>query len=275
MMECQMFGRIQIAASVFVAWFAFCVDAGFAQTTILANADRATVVRSRIEPGMLNENGEEIVGRASGFSAVMTLDDASLKTLLRDGRVEIEVPTPLINSVESVIIKRPFYFKDKHASDFADAKLAGHRLVLNVDDSVVERIDYQPVELKVYETGFTSVVLNYVGKTSSLTDRKIGDADADSPLLTVKLKSGKGITGRIKGMKSLKMDSTLGRITVSFARTSKIFVRDNGELNIEMANGDLISGTIDGGQIELINRWGSETIDMSDVAALLVRQSNK
>ena len=223
---------------------------------------------------MVNDRGEEIVGRPSGFSAVLTLDDQKLKALFRNGRVEINIPNQLVNSVDSFVVKRPIYFKEKTALDFADAELVGQRLVLTIDRSVIERIDYQPVELKVYESGFTSVVLRYAGE--SLKNQKApGDPDTDSPLLTVKLKSGKGISGRIRGMRSLNLDSILGMITIEFSRSRKINVKQNGDLNVEMLNGDLISGSIDGGKIVLVNRWGNETIKLSDIATLTMNGQKK
>ena len=158
MMDCRKFARSIalrfIVPVVTVAILVMLCNVGFAQTLIPSSNSQA-VVGTRLVPGMLNERGEEVVKRGTGFSAVLTLQDDSLRTLIQTGRVEIEIPTQLINNVDSVIIKRPFYFKEKRASDFADTELAGQKLFLNIDDAVVERIDYQPVELKVYESNFT------------------------------------------------------------------------------------------------------------------------
>ena len=263
MMDCQLFNRI--TGTVFVvAMVSMCfLDTSLAQQN------------SNLSPGMTNAQGEEVVSRASGFSAVVTLDDAKLESLLRKGRVEVNIPAQLINSIDSVIIKRPFYFKEKNGVEFADATLAGKRLEVRVDHEVIERIDYQPIELKVYENGYSSVVLKYIGNSNKRSAKTIGDPNTDSPMLTVKLKSGKGIAGRISGMQSLDIDSVLGPIKVAFSKTNKILVGTKGELNIEMTNGDLISGTIKGGKIELLNRWENETIDLSSVAALIVKRPKK
>ena len=273
-MECRKFKRC------FATFFALALALNFIHTgTSQAQSlgSFSNLGGSQIAPGMINDRGEEIIGRPSGFSAVLTLDDHKLKSLLRSGHIEINIPHQLVNSVESVIVKRPVYFKDKSALDFADAELAGQQLVLSIDGSVIERIDYQPVELKVYETGFSSVVLRYNGDSESgRKNRKApGDPATDSPMLRVKLKTGKGISGRIRGMRSLDLDSTLGKIKVEFSRARKILVRQDGELNVEMVNGDLISGSIDGGAIELVNRWGNETIKISDIAALTMIRAKK
>ncbi len=268
MMECQLFNRFLV--TMMVAAVAICFHgSSSAQENLIPGA-------TNLVPGMTNTQGEEIVSRASGFSAVVTLDDNKLDALLRDGRVEVNIPVQLANSIDSVIIKRPIHFKEKNAVEFAVAEFAGRRLSVQVDDEVIQRIDYQPVELKVYEDGISSVVLRYVGispKRKRLQD--IGDPETDSPILTVKLKSGKGLAGRIRGMQSLEIESVLGQINVSFAKTEKILVGKKGELNIEMTNGDLISGTIKGGKIEMLNRWETETIDLASVEALIVERPKK
>lgn len=224
-----------------------------------------------IARGMDNAQGEEIVGSPSGFSAVITLDDQRLQTLLQQGTAEIAIPPNLVNHVESVIIQRPIYFKDTKAKVFADARLSGQRLVVDVDQSVIDRIDYQPVELRVYEAGFSSVILKYRAIAKAAT-KAVATADpkTDSPTLSVRLRSGKGISGSIRGMKKLTIDSTLGVISIELARTNRIFVRKNGELNVELTNGDLISGKWEDSQIVLINQWGEETIELSSVSALII-----
>lgn len=260
-----------VAATVVLVLFA---NFGFGQSMLTANGQ--PVVGTRLVPGMLNERGEEVVSRASGFSAVLTLQDDNLATLIDTGRVEIEIPTQLINNVESVIIKRPLYFKEKRATGYGDTALNGRKLQVKIGNSVIERIDYQPVELKIYESNFTSVVLRYVGYAPSIGNGKVpGDPATDSPLLTVNLNSGKGIRGRIRGMKSLNIDSTLGKINVPFSRAAKIDVRKSGELIVEMSNGDRISGSVDGGEIQLLNRWGTETIQMSEISSLTVEQPTR
>ncbi len=266
-MDCQLFNRFSIAVLAMAAVALHFDNAALGQET--ASALRG----SSLSLGMIYAQGEEVVDRASRFSAVITLDDDKLDSLLRKGRIEVIIPSQLINNIDSVIIKRPIYFKEVAATGFADAELAGKSLEVAIDDSIIERIDYQPVELKVYEIGFSSVVLKYIGISGQRHDsRAIGDPKTDSPILTVKFKSGKVIAGRISGMLSLDIDSILGPISVSFAKTTKILVGQEGELNIEMMNGDLISGTIEGDKIELLNRWKNETIDLTNVAALIVQR---
>lgn len=249
----------------------------FALATVLAVAffGFAQAQQSDPDPGKLNDQGEEVIGKARGFSAIVTLDDESLDKLVGDGRIEVPVPPQLANSLNSVIIKRPLHFKDEKAYGFADAQLTAKRLFINVDDAILERIDYQPVELRTYEAGVSSIVLNFVGLLPDHGADDSGDAETDSPMLTVKLKSGKGLTGRIRGMKTLMLNSVFGEISIDYAKTRSIITNDAGGLKVEMLNGDLVTGKISVDQIEVVNRWGLETIPISDVDSLAIKRARK
>ena len=222
-------------------------------------------------PGMSNSNGEEIVGNRSGFEAIVTLNDANLQTLLKRGQLEVSIPQHLVNSVDAVIVRRPVYFKDSMATKFATAQLSGHQLIVDIDQSMIERIDYQPVQLKVYESGFSSVVLKCNKRVAPNKKTKLpGDPATDSPMLTVKMRSGNGIDGRIEGIKKLSLNSSIGKISIDLDRTQQITVRNGGELGIEMTNGDMISGTVSSDKFVLLNRWSDETIKLSEVSALVI-----
>lgn len=221
-----------------------------------------------LSPGMTNSQGEEIVTAPAGFNALLNLDDRNLQTLVKQGSVSISIPQHLIGRVEAIVLRRPVVFKENKSIAFADAQLAGQQLIVDVDNSILGRIGYQPVQLNVYEPQFSSVVLKYVAGNAEDSEKNLGDAEQDSPLLKLTLKSGNGITGKIRGIQQLDLDSTLGKIAVKLSRVSKIQFRDRGLLNVQMTSGDLISGKLDEGKFVLISRWGTETIPLKDISEM-------
>ena len=229
----------------------------------------------RLKVGMVNSLGEEIIEAPAGFSAILALDDHSMRTLLKQGRAEISIPQQLIGSVEAVVLRRPVVFKDNKAKAFANARLEGQRLVIDVDQAILGRISYQPVQLNLYETGFSSVVLNYVPQKKTTSTKTLGDADTDSPVLTLKLKSGNAVSGRIQDTQKLNLDSTMGNISVELSQISKIQFRNDNVSNIEMENGDRITGKLTETEFVLINRWDTETILLKDISAVIIRDNNK
>ena len=238
----------------------------FVFTTTPAFAQRSS---SGLSQGMTNDAGEEIVSRIRGFAAVVTLDDSGLNSLLEKGSLEIPIPHQLVNSIDSVLIKRPIYFKDRLVAEFANATLVRKQLVVDIDDKILERIDYQPIDLKVYETGFDRIVLRYVGLSKGRSNAKsVGDPQTDSPVLLVKLKSGKGIRGRIKGLKSFMLDSAFGAIEVAIDATRKIEAGQDNSLTVVMQNGDRITGKVDFEKIELLTLWENETIALTGIESI-------
>lgn len=224
--------------------------------------------------GMTNEAGEEIVKPAAGFSAVVRLTDAKRKTLLTQGSLRISVPNYMANSVRSVVIQRPIYFKEQRAVSYSDVELVAKQIQLEIGSEVLQRIDYQPIELKFYESGISSIVLKYVGGPLKPNDFSgVGDPAKDGPVVLVRLRSGKGIEGRLKGMAELTLESQFGNIQLSMAKASQITIQQADGVLVEMANGDSISGSIADKQVVVLNRWDDETIPLSDIRSIVVRRA--
>lgn len=269
MTEYQLFKRIAATISTMVA--CSCLNAS---NSCAQKPEVAFPAPTMLAQGMTNAQGEEIAHPVSGFVAVVTLDDKKLESLLKDGQLEIAIPKQLVNSIDSITVKRPIYFKDQDAPQFADATLKGRKLFVNIDELALERIDYQPIDLKVYETGFSSVVLKYFGTPQSQNKLdKIGDSKTDSPFVMVKLKSGKGIQGRIKGLKEIPIRSTLGEIAISIGSARSIEVGKDNRLTVQMLNGDLISGSTNMKSIELLTRWENETLNLSEISGFTIRKN--
>lgn len=218
-------------------------------------------------------NGEEVVGPMPGVKATVLLTDERMKLLRQGGALQIPVP-PGIGNVEAVVLRRPVFFKDKVASAYGNSSLQQRSMTVDVSETILDRIDYQPVELKVYESGFSGIVLKYVGglSTSRKANEEVGDPAVDSPVVTLRLKNGRGIMGRIKGLKSLAVDSTIGKLELDVASIRKIKTNKNGKLTIEMPSGNRISGTISFAGIELLNRWEDETFSMSKIDEIVVEK---
>ncbi len=216
-------------------------------------------------------NGEDVVGPMPGIQAIVSMTDQRMTLLRQQGGLQIPVP-PELKNVQSVVLKRPSYFKDKTARAFAQSMLQGQSVVVDVSESILDRIDYQPIELKVYEAGFSSVLLRYTGGLSALkrANRQIGDPEVDSPLVTLKFSSGRAIRGRIKGLKSLEILSTIGKLNVDLEKLNRIRIGKKGNLKFEMPSGNRISGTISVSEFVLLNRWENETFQFQSVSEIII-----
>jgi len=100
-------------------------------------------------------------------SAVIELQDADVASLKQTGYIKMSIPQKLINRVDSVTLKRPDRFKDEAAILYNDVDRRSGMVSVRVDDGTMEQIDYQPVELRIFESGFSSIVVQYRPGNSS------------------------------------------------------------------------------------------------------------
>jgi len=219
-------------------------------------------------------NGEEVVGPMPGIKATVLMTDQRMKLLRQQGGLQISVPSG-IGNLQSVVLKRPTYFKEASARAFAQSMLHGQSMVMDVSESVLDRIDYQPVELKVYESGFSSVVLKYTGglSASRKATEQIGDPKVDSPVVTLKFNGGRSIMGRIRGLKSIAVNSSIGKLNLELEKLSRIEMGKKGNLTIEMPSGNRISGTISVNGIVLLNRWENETFQLGEISEIIIEKT--
>ena len=94
-------------------------------------------------------------------SAVIVLQDADVASLKQTGYMKMAIPEHLVNRVDSVTLKRPVRFKDEAAVLYNDVDRRSGLVSVRVDDATMEQIDYQPVELRIFESGFSSIVVQY------------------------------------------------------------------------------------------------------------------
>lgn len=199
-------------------------------------------------------------------SAVVELTDGELDALLQTGIFKFSIPYSLRNKVNSLILKRPERYKDDIAVRFNDVDKRSNTIDISVDDSTIEQIEYQPVELKIYESGYTNVLVHYRPGNSETTKKP---SKADSVVLKTNLKSGKSLTGRLFQTKQFTIKSNLGNVKVKLKDVSQITVLEDGDLKVMLFNGDLLTGKCDFSTITINSPWGLERIKLEDIATIV------
>jgi len=198
-------------------------------------------------------------------SAVVELSDVELQSLLQTGKFKMSIPHRLKNKVNSLILKRPDRFKDDVAVLFNDVDKRSNTIAISVDDSTIEQIAYQPVELKIYESGYTNIMVRYQPGNGK---RNKKPSKTDSVELMVSLKNGKSITGRLSYMPQFPLKSGLGKVKVKLAEVSQVTFEDDGDLRVTMFNGDTLQGESNFSSIIVNSRWGQERIKTKDIASI-------
>ena len=214
---------------------------------------------------VLSVSGAHAATEEDRVSAVIELQDADVASLKQTGYIKMAVPQELINRVDSVTLKRPVRFKDEAAILYNDVDRRSGMVAVSVDDSTMEQIDYQPVELKIFESGFSSIIVHY--RPGNSTPPKKASKD-DSAVFVTSLDNTKSLTGRLADMKEFTIKSELGDIDVLLDEVSQVTFEDDDRATVQMENGDQVSGKIDFRNVTIKSRWGLEDLKVSDIVSI-------
>ncbi len=214
---------------------------------------------------VLTISSANAAGEEDRVSAVIVLQDADVVSLKQTGFIKMAIPPAMIDRVDSVTLKRPIRFKDEAAVLFSDVDRRNAMVSVRIDDATMEQIDYQPVELKIFESGFSSIVVQYRPGNSKPAQKSSKD---DSGIFVTQLNNSKSLTGRFAGMKEFAIKSELGEIDVVLEDVSQITFEDDDRATVQMNNGDQLSGEIDFRNITINSRWGLEDLKVSEIAII-------
>ena len=199
-------------------------------------------------------------------SAVVELSDGDLQSLLQTGVFKFAIPVSYRNKINSLILKRPQRFKDSVAVRFNDVNKRSNTVAINIDDSTIRQMQYQPVELKIYESGYTNVLVRYSPGNATKAKKP---SKLDSVVLKTILKNGKSLTGRLFETRKFSLKSSLGEVDVKLKEVSEIVFEDDGTLKVMLFNGDTLSGKSDFSTITVNSPWGLERIKVKDIEAIM------
>ena len=198
-------------------------------------------------------------------SAVVELTDGELQSLLQTGAFKMSIPARMKNKIDSLILKRPDRFKDDVAVLFNDVDKRFNTIAISIDDSTIEQIAYQPVELKIYESGYTNIMVRYCPGNRKRTKEP---SKTDSVELKIRLNNGKSLIGRLSYMTQFPLKSGLGKVKVKLEEISQITFDEDGDLKVEMLNGDKLMGESNFSSVVVNSRWGQERIKTEDIASI-------
>ncbi len=252
--------KIRIASRVLVAWMGFlalclCCGSLTGQEKELAEVADTSEKQER-------------------YMLVLTIGELEASALRRDGQLRATLPAKFRNRVDSILLKHPTTFLSKKLVVDDDVDKLGRTLLVNVDESIVDRLEYQPVQMKIYQSGFDSITLKYQrpknqARLASLR-RGTKPQPNDSPRVFVRLSPQNGTTGWIRSMKILTVETQFGSTKIPLNRIAGIrFNADEAnEVVVISVTGDYLTGSIDLNQIVLATRWGDETIPVSKLESI-------
>ena len=149
----------------------------------------------------LGQDGQDDKQR---FVLVITLDSARIDSLMANRFLKTEVPPNLVNKIESIRFQNPTSFHDEPIAIKAKTDKRSRSLATKIDQSVLDRLGYQPVEMKIYDSNFSSVLVVLDQPKSDSVAAIPGqlelppEAPNDSKPFFVRLTKTRGIYGSLK-----------------------------------------------------------------------------
>ena len=210
------------------------------------------------------------------YDVVLTLDEGKIRQLQQTGILKASLPKHFLNRVDSIVLSRVDRFVTEPLLLDEDVQKRDRMLGLRVDASFIDHLAYQPIKIRIYESNFSSIVLQYQPVRMQIKSKASDvDLEKDTPPVFLRLNNDRGITGHIKDGDSLKLTTEFGEIAFPFERSIGIgFNADSdGRVVVLFSNGDLLSGMMSVDKIVFKTKFGDKEIPLTEIRS--VTQSGK
>lgn len=197
-----------------------------------------------------------------------TITEALAQQLKAGQPISIRIPAGAPQIISSLVVRKPEYYKAKLLSIRPRTQVADGTLTIPIPIQVIDRLDYQPVELQIYQSNVvraTLVPINDTENNYSLITKAI------QPDFFVRLKPNKGVAVAFENVKSFKLKNELFDVEFPFLEIEGIFFGDQEEkmASVVLRNGDMVSGKHSWPEkVEFDTRWGKEEIELDQVVAV-------
>jgi len=224
-------------------------------------------------------NQEDERSSEEKFVLVITLNASRIRSLQVDGVLKTEVPPKLRNKIEAIRFQNPTSFLDEPIQIEAKTDLQNRALASRIDQSVIDRLEYQPVQMKIYDGNFSSVLVVLDNSKQDSVATVPGQLAAppqgpnDSNPFFVRISDTRGISGAIKDLKTIVLKTEFGDVDLPFEHVRGIRFRpiensQTAQVYAVLKNGDRISGVVNRKTISIKSRWGEKELRIAEIDSL-------
>ena len=200
----------------------------------------------------------------------LDLTDEDLRNLEHVGQLQMRIPDYFKNRVAAIQLRYVGTYLEKKIRVSGEPTTSEDITHLTVDDILMERIRFQPVEYRVFEKNFSRVQINYeesedpvfvADANEGFTDQEFGIHIADRLRLTA----------RISLESKLNFASDLGNIQIGWNDIDQMtFAADEAlKATVHLKTGDILTGLVDLSELTIKTKWGQVTIPMDDIRTIL------
>lgn len=233
----------------------------FLAAALLAFAPAHTVARQQTEGSSAKD--DDTGNRVRLVTSLKSPD--ALRFQLGE-RLQTKVPSKNKDSVGAVLLKRDDSLTDTPATVDATTLFQQGKLYLEIESRMIERLLYQPLEIKVDQKQLNRIV--YIPVANSKTEN---EPSSFRPNWYLRLNSRTPLAAIVNEDANLKIDSEIGTVDAALKTIAAIrFSKDaNAASTFVFKNGDKITGTGKlAPQIKIKTKWGDAELDTTRILSM-------
>ena len=215
------------------------------------------------------------------MTLTVDMDDNKLAVLRKTGLLRVAIPARFQGRVDAVRLRRPVSFKSENFELTNAVDKLNNTITVNVDDALLDQLDFQPIKAKVYYSGFSSVALVYTkpkpGDPLGLTERENKPTLADSTRFFARVDDQRGVYGWMTGLAKLKLKSDFGDVLIDTTDIAGIKFNANGSgsVSVRLNSGASVSGYVDFDEITMKCSWGTQKLALSELDSVVANRNYK
>ena len=196
------------------------------------------------------------------------VDEVALRRFRNGEPIVILVPEAEEQVVGSIRLEKAEFFKSQPLTMRFRTKWGGDSVSLAIPWTALERLDYQPIEIPIYQSQVSSVRLYPEFKEDEVDFRIPTNKKPD---FYVRLKPRNGVAVSFEFDKSFRVTNDIIDANLPFPEIDGIFFDEGkkGTASVVMRNGDNISGKHYWPEsVEFETPWGKETLNLEQVISV-------
>lgn len=207
-----------------------------------------------------------------------TVSAQMVESFLGGQSIIVRMPTGR-DSVGSLIVKRQNSFKDEPLAVKPKITVDGTLARVEVARSLFRRLDYQPLRIRVYQTGINRIeLLPTTGPEGTSEFEPTPTVQNILPEFFVRLKSSGGVPVEMSTEDGFRVTNDVfdHEIPFTLIKAINFDTQDQRKVTVLLKNGDNVSGEHHWPVIvELKTKWGSEEISLDEITSVTRAPSSR
>ena len=242
------------------------------------NVRRVSLMLCALMVGMLI-GVEPIAAQSSSSIRQANANRVRLKTTLTDDMVQkflagqtiiVRVPSGT-TAIGSLIVKRSESFKDEAAAVKPRISVQDSVAVIEVSRSLFQRLDYQPLRIRIFESDITRIELRPAIEDGPDSPRLEPNPVSAAPEFYVRLKPAKGVPIVIKDGDGFRLTNDVFDHVIPYDVIGGIYFdrKNRRQVTVVLDNGDNLTGVHHWPVIvELDTKWGVEEVSLDEILSV-------